>query len=158
MRRYETIVVLRSDLPETQLKDTLKRFEGALAVGGGHLLTTEEWGVREMAYRIRREQRGQYFRLDYVAPAAAVNELERNLKLSDAVLRYLSVVVDVKPDLPKLKELAQASAQAAQAAAPQATAETAAATGEAQAQVTDAAPQSEQGEPSAAAQGGVEQN
>jgi small subunit ribosomal protein S6 len=155
VRRYETILVLRSDLPETQLKDTLRRFEGVLTAGGAHVLATEDWGVREMAYKIRREQRAQYFRLDYVASAAAVNELERNLKLSDVVLRYLSVVTDVRPDLSKLKEQTSASAQS-QALAPQTTGESVATVGEDKAQATDA--QAEQVEPSMAAESGVEQN
>ncbi len=157
MRRYETIIVLRPDLIEAPLKEALKRFESVVATDGGQLLLTEEWGTREMAYRIRREHRGQYFRLDYVASAATVNELERNLKLSDAVLRFLSVVTDTSPDLAKLKE--QAQARQTEAAQAQSAAETAAvARDESQPPASEAEAQPREQESSVANESGVEQN
>ena len=99
MRRYETVFILRPDLGEAQTKDTVKRFEGIIASGGGELVETEEWGVRELAYRIKGERRGYYVRLDYVSPGTVTNEVERNLKLADNVVRYLSVMVDDDADI-----------------------------------------------------------
>src|SRR5438552_17360360 len=98
MRRYETIFILRPDLGEASQKDTIKRFEGIVAGSGGDLIETEEWGFRELAYHIKGERRGFYVRLDYGGNGATLNEIERNLKLSDAVLRYLSVLVDSDVD------------------------------------------------------------
>jgi len=92
LRRYETIFILRPDLGEAAQKDAVKRFEGLVASTGGELIDTEEWGFRELAYRIKGEQRGFYVRLDYGGSGATMNELERNLKLSDNILRYLSVL------------------------------------------------------------------
>ncbi|HXM31919.1 MAG TPA: 30S ribosomal protein S6 [Xanthobacteraceae bacterium] len=103
MRRYETIFILRSDLGEVQVKDSIKRFEGLVATGGGEMLETDEWGFRELAYRIRNERRGYYVRLDYAATGPVMNEVERNLKLSDSVLRYLSVLVDSEVDTAKVR-------------------------------------------------------
>lgn len=99
MRRYETIFILRPDLGEAAQQDTIKRFAGLVASNGGDLIDSEEWGFRELAYRIRGEQRGFYVRLDYGGNGATMNEVERNLKLSDNILRYLSVMVgdDVDP-------------------------------------------------------------
>ena len=94
MRRYETIFILRPDLGEPAQKEAIKRFEGFVASSGGDLIDTEEWGFRELAYRIKGEQRGFYIRLDYGGSGATMNEVERNLKLSDSVLRYLSVLSD----------------------------------------------------------------
>lgn len=99
MRRYETIFILRPDLGEPAQKDAIKRFEGLVASTGGDLVETEEWGFRELAYRIRGERRGFYVRLDYGGSGATMNEVERNLKLSDGVLRYLSVLVDESADM-----------------------------------------------------------
>ena len=98
MRRYETIFILRSDLGEVQIKDSVRRFEGLVTAGGGEMLETDEWGSRELAYRIRNERRGYYVRLDYAANGLVMNEVERNLKLSDNVLRYLSVMVEAEVD------------------------------------------------------------
>ena len=89
MRRYETIFILRPDLGEPQTKEAIRRFEGIVGTNGGELIDTDEWGGRELAYRIKGERRGYYVRLDYVAPEAATHEVERNLKLADSVLRYL---------------------------------------------------------------------
>ena len=103
MRRYETVFILRPDLGETQIKETIQRFEGIVTAGGGELIETEEWGARELAYRIGTERRGFYVRLDYTAPTATVSEVERNLKLSDGVLRYLSVMLELEADAAKVR-------------------------------------------------------
>jgi len=125
VRRYETIFVLRPDLGEAVLRQAIKRIEDIISHGGGEMVETEEWGVRELAYRVKRERRGYYVRLDYVAPAAALNEVERNLKLMDDVLRYLSVLVAEEANAAELRSeiearqrrLAEARAAAAAQAA-----------------------------------------
>lgn len=127
MRRYETIFILRPDLGEAAQKDAIKRFEGLVATNGGDLIDTDEWGFRELAYRIKGEQRGFYVRLDYAGSGATMNEVERNLKLSDGVLRYLSVMANEEVDAAAARaELeahrrraaeARAAAEAARAAA-----------------------------------------
>jgi small subunit ribosomal protein S6 len=98
VRRYETIFILRPDLGENQVKQSLKRVQDIVANGGGELIETDEWGIRELAYRIKRERRGLYVRLDYVATGAVMNEVERNLKLMDESLRHLSVMVQEDAD------------------------------------------------------------
>jgi len=108
VRRYETIFILRPDLGENQIKQSLKRVEDIVANGGGDLIETDEWGIRELAYRIRRERRGYYVRLDYVAPGAVMNEVERNLKLMDESLRHLSVMVEEDADAAKLRSEVEA--------------------------------------------------
>jgi small subunit ribosomal protein S6 len=99
VRRYETIFILRPDLGDSAQKDAIKRFEGIVGTTGGDLVETEEWGFRELAYRIKGERRGFYVRFDYGGSGATMNEVERNLKLSDGVLRYLSVLVDESADM-----------------------------------------------------------
>ena len=104
MRRYETIFILRPDSGEPQIKEAIKRYEGIIAAGAGEMIETEEWGSRELAYKIKGERRGFYVRLDYVSPGPVMNEVERNLRLSDTVLRYLSVLVDADADVAKARE------------------------------------------------------
>jgi small subunit ribosomal protein S6 len=124
-------------LGEPQIKDIVKRFEGLVTSGGGEPIETEEWGFRELAYRIKGERRGFYVRLDYAADSAVMNEIERNLKLQDTVLRYLSVQSELETDVAKAREEietrkrkiaeARAAAEARMAAAAAQRAETAAA-------------------------------
>ena len=99
MRRYETIFILRPDLGEIAHKDAIQRFAEIVANTGGDLVETDEWGSRELAYYIKGERRGYYVHFDYGGAGATMNELERNLKLSDGVLRYLSVLVDDSADM-----------------------------------------------------------
>jgi small subunit ribosomal protein S6 len=104
LRRYETIFILRPDQGEPQIKEAIKRYESLVSQGGGDLVETEEWGSRELAYRIKGERRGYYVRLDYVSAGAVMNEVERNLKLADNVLRYLSVMLDEDADAARVRE------------------------------------------------------
>ena len=108
MRHYETVFILRPDLGEAQIKESTNRFGQIVGSGGGELVETDEWGVRELAYNIKRERRGYYVRFDYVASAAVVNELERNLRLADNVLRYLSVLVDIEANPAELRSEVEA--------------------------------------------------
>ncbi len=127
MRRYETIFILRSDLGESIQKEAIRRFENIVRSSAGEIIETDEWGFRELAYNIKGERRGFYVRLDYGGNGATMNEIERNLKLSDSVLRYLSVLVDrdiepaaVRAELEAHRRRsaeARAAAEAARAAA-----------------------------------------
>ena len=140
MHRYETIFILRPDLVDSAQKDTIRRFEGIVGASGGEVIASDEWGFRELAYHIKGERRGFYVRLDYGGNGATMNEVERNLKLSDSVLRYLSVLVDhdVEPaniraeleahrrrsaEARAAAEAARAAAEAARTAAAQAPSE-----------------------------------
>jgi len=127
LRRYETIFILRPDLGESIQKEAIRRFEGIVRASAGEMIETDEWGFRELAYHIKGERRGFYVRLDYGGNGATMNEIERNLKLSDSVLRYLSVLVDsdiepatVRAELEAHRRRnaeARAAAEAARAAA-----------------------------------------
>jgi small subunit ribosomal protein S6 len=127
LRRYETIFILRPDLGESVQKEAIRRFESIVRASAGDIIETDEWGFRELAYHIKGERRGYYVRLDYGGNGATMNEIERNLKLSDSVLRYLSVLVDrdiepatVRAELEAHRRRsaeARAAAEAARAAA-----------------------------------------
>ena len=90
-RRYETMIVLRTDLQEAGVKEQIERIRKLLETQGATVSGIHEWGLRELAYQIEKERRGFYILVEYVAPSAAVAELERTLKLSDVVLRFVSI-------------------------------------------------------------------
>ena len=91
VRRYETMIVFRADLQEAGTKEQIERVRKLLEGNGGVISGIHEWGLRELAYEIEKERRGYYVLAEYTGTAATVAELERNLKLSDAVLRFVSV-------------------------------------------------------------------
>ncbi|MCL5045128.1 MAG: 30S ribosomal protein S6 [Deltaproteobacteria bacterium] len=116
MRRYETVFVLRPSLAADQTEALVKRFPEILAGNGAELFELDRWGVRDLAYRIKSDSRGYFVRLDYAGSGAAVAELERNLKLADDVLRYLTVLVDRDVDPAAVRSQIEASRKAAPAA------------------------------------------
>jgi len=91
MRRYETLTVLHPELPEAQIRETIDRAKRLIEEGGGQVQAMQEWGMRELAYPIRKLHRGYYVLAEYTAGADVVKELERTLKIADEILRFVSV-------------------------------------------------------------------
>jgi len=91
MRRYETLMVLHPDLPEAQVRETIDRTRRLIEQVGGEVHAMQEWGMRELAYPIRKLSRGCYVLAEYTATADVVRELERTLKIADEILRFISV-------------------------------------------------------------------
>lgn len=91
MRRYETLVVLNPELPEAQTRETIDRARRLLTQAGAEDFQVQEWGMRDLSYEIRKHKRGYYVLLEYLATPELVKELERNLKIADEVLRFISV-------------------------------------------------------------------
>lgn len=85
------MIVFRADLQEVGTKEQIERVRKLLEGNGGVIGGIHEWGLRELAYEIEKERRGYYVLAEYTGTAATVAELERNLKLSDTVLRFVSV-------------------------------------------------------------------
>lgn len=90
-RRYETIFIAKPELASDDLKTLADKMKAIMAQGGGQVVKFEEWGVRRLAYAVKKQIRGFYFFSDYAGDAALVKELERNLKIDDRVIKYLTV-------------------------------------------------------------------
>jgi small subunit ribosomal protein S6 len=94
MSLYEHVVISRQDISPQQaeaLNDTLKAL---IEANGGTVAKIEYWGLRNLSYRIKKNRKGHYSLLAIDAPAAAVQEMERQLGLNEDVLRHLTVRVD----------------------------------------------------------------
>lgn len=89
---YETLTILHPDLAEARVKEVLTWMEQLVENGQGRVFQVEEWGMRDLAYRIQKQRRGYYVRLEYEATPVALHELERNFRLSEDVIRFLSIV------------------------------------------------------------------
>ena len=90
MRPYETLVVLRTDLGEEAAKH-LARFQSVIVNDGGTIDENRDWGVRDLAYPIGKQKQGHFHLLEYQAEPQTVKELERNLRIVESVLRFVSV-------------------------------------------------------------------
>ena len=118
MRKYETLIVLHPDLPEAQVRETIDRARRLIEDGGGQSHAMQEWGMRELAYPIRKLARGYYVLAEYTAAADVVRELERTLKIADEILRFVSVAtVTTKPKERPARARRKSEAAEAKAAA-----------------------------------------
>jgi small subunit ribosomal protein S6 len=92
LRRYETILIAHVDLSEDELSTLIDRYGGIVTGQKGILVKVERWGKRRLAYLIRKQARGFYLLFDYAGVSAVVNELERNLKIDDRILKFMTIL------------------------------------------------------------------
>jgi small subunit ribosomal protein S6 len=100
MPLYEHVMIARQDLSNTQAEALIEHFGAVLSDNGGTLVDHEYWGIKTMAYKINKNRKGHYAFLRSDAPAAAVQEMERLMRLHDDVMRVLTIKVDVHEELP----------------------------------------------------------
>jgi small subunit ribosomal protein S6 len=92
-REYETTYILRPDISNDGISAVNNKIRGLIDAGGGTLLKVENWGRRKLAYEVKKNLKGVYLFFNYLGPAGLVEEVERNLRLSDSVIRYYSVKI-----------------------------------------------------------------
>jgi small subunit ribosomal protein S6 len=93
VREYETIYILRGDVDPDGADRVSTRVSDVVTREQGKLVKVESWGRRRLAYEIGKQRRGVYMFLRYLGGGAVVNELERNLRMFDSVIRYQTVLV-----------------------------------------------------------------
>lgn len=92
MRRYETIIIVRPGASgEEELTALIEKFTGILKEHGGSITTIDKWGLKKLAYLIKKEHQGYYVFYSYECPPEGVKEMERQLRISDRVIKYLTV-------------------------------------------------------------------
>ncbi|MBQ2263508.1 30S ribosomal protein S6 [Yoonia sp.] len=103
MPLYEHVMIARQDLSNTQAEALIEHFGTVLTDNGGKLLENEYWGVKTMAYKINKNRKGHYALLRTDAPAPAIQEMERLMRLHDDVMRVLTIKVDAHEDGPSVQ-------------------------------------------------------
>jgi len=103
MNRYETIYIVNPNLDADSLGEVVAKFSELIQKLKGSIVRINEWGKRKLAYEVKRFDKGYYVVLDFCGLPGAVKELERNLKLDDRILKYLTVKIDEEVDLEDLR-------------------------------------------------------
>lgn len=103
MPLYEHVMIARQDLSTAQAEGLIEHFSTVIADNGGKIVEHEYWGVKTMAYKINKNRKGHYALLKSDAPSAAVQEMERLMRLHDDVMRVLTIKVDVHADGPSVQ-------------------------------------------------------
>ena len=94
MRIYEELFIVRPDLPEEQIDQLIEQLTTLIASQGGNVDKSDKWGVRKLAYRVQKRGEGFYILLQFTAKPETVRELERRLRVSDEVMKFLTVRID----------------------------------------------------------------
>ena len=94
MSLYEYTYIARQDIQPQQVDAITEQFAKIITDNGGKVAKTESWGLRTLAYRIKKYKKGHYVHLNLDAPHAAIAELERNARLHEDVIRYMTIRVD----------------------------------------------------------------
>jgi len=119
MRRYESLWVVNGDLPDEEVKSAIDKFSKIISSQGGTLVGLDEWGRRKLAYKIQGTIRGYYVIADFAGSSETVKELERNYRIDDRIIRFLTTKKSDKVNLEALQAEIAAKAKAAAPAEPE---------------------------------------
>ncbi len=100
MQLYETIYITKQDLNDSDLKSLESKYENLLKLKKANIEYKENWGLRNLAYKIQNNKKGYYYFLVYNCEPEAVKELERNFKIDESIIRYMTTKTDDIPTEP----------------------------------------------------------
>ena len=100
MALYEHVFLTRQDAAPAQVEALTEQFKGIIAAGGGKVSKSEYWGLKSLTYRIRKNRKAHYTLFNIDAPSPAVVEMERQMSLSEDVIRFMTVKVEALEDGP----------------------------------------------------------
>ncbi|MGX9726431.1 MAG: 30S ribosomal protein S6 [Candidatus Electronema sp. VV] len=121
MRHYETTWIMRPSLGEAQFAEIIDRTAAIITGDGGTVIDIGRWGIKKLAYEIKKESQGCYVCMNYAAPGKTIKELERIFRIDDRILRYLTVkladTIDAAGIEQEKERIAALAAKAAEVAA-----------------------------------------
>jgi small subunit ribosomal protein S6 len=104
MRRYETILIVRPNVAEDEIEAITSKATATIEGDGGTILRINKWGLKKLAYLIKKETQGYYVYIDYAGVPASVAEIERIFRIDDRIIKYLSVKLADSCDPEAVKE------------------------------------------------------
>jgi small subunit ribosomal protein S6 len=114
VRRYETIFIVKSNVGEEDLTGIIDKTSSIITNDGGTILKIDKWGIKKLAYLIKKESQGNYVYMDYAGIPATVAEIERIFKIDDRLLKFMTVkLADSCDPAAILEEIATKAAEAA---------------------------------------------
>lgn len=94
MNHYETVFILNPVLSDTQIKETVKKFSDYLISKGAEMISTEDWGLKKLAYPIQNKKSGFYHLFEFKVAGNEISAFELEFRRDDSVMRYLTVKLD----------------------------------------------------------------
>ena len=102
MATYECVYIARQELTAAQAEQLSTDLTKIVSSNNGEIKNQEYWGLRNLAYKIRKNRKGHYTMFHIEAPSSTIQELERNMRLNEDILRYLTVKIDKLPEGPSV--------------------------------------------------------
>ncbi|MGR6431381.1 30S ribosomal protein S6 [Rhizobium sp. PAMB 3182] len=100
MALYEHVFLARQDVTPQQVDALIEQYKGVIEENGGKVGRIENWGLKSLTYRIRKNRKAHYALMDITAPAAAIHEMERQMRINEDVLRYMTIAVEAHEEGP----------------------------------------------------------
>jgi len=100
---YEHVFLARQDISQAQVETLTKEYAGVIEEGGGRIGKTEYWGLKTLAFKIKKNRKAHYTLMNITAPPAAITEMERRMGISSDVIRFLTVRVDAHETEPSVQ-------------------------------------------------------
>ncbi len=94
---YETLLLISPEMEEEGRTAIIENLTGLIEREGGAMVEVDDWGIRTLAYPVQKQSRGWYVRLVYDAPGALITELERIIRITDGIFKFLTVKLSDKP-------------------------------------------------------------
>ena len=94
MRLYESVIIARQDVSTTQVEAMIEEFSAIIEKAGGSIQKKEFWGLRGLAYRIKKNRKGHYVMLNMETDSETLNEFERIMGLNEDVLRFMTIAIE----------------------------------------------------------------
>ncbi|HEA68393.1 MAG TPA: 30S ribosomal protein S6 [Desulfobacterales bacterium] len=104
MNRYETFIISDPDISDEKRASLFERINQLIPKENGFMVAFDEWGIKKLAYEIKKKIRGHYVRLDYCGTGTLVNEIERFSRIDDRVMKYMTVLLEKEADIDRIKE------------------------------------------------------
>jgi small subunit ribosomal protein S6 len=103
MAFYEHVFLTRQDVSGQRVDELVEQFKGVIETGGGSVGKTEYWGLKSLSFRINKNRKAHYTLMNIDAPHQAVAEMERQMRISEDVLRFLTIRVDELEEEPSVQ-------------------------------------------------------
>lgn len=100
MALYEHVFLARQDMSAQQVDALVEQYKGVIEANGGKVGRVENWGLKSLTYRIKKNRKAHYALMDIDAPAPAVHEMERQMRINEDVLRYMTIAVEAHEEGP----------------------------------------------------------
>lgn len=94
MANYESVLIARQDLGASQVSSIVEDLTNVIKKEGGEVVRVDNWGLKNLAYRIKKNRKGHYVVLNIAAPASAIAEYERLMRVNEDIIRYMTVKVE----------------------------------------------------------------